>query len=130
MDIAADVDMELSDDDGSGMDSKHSDVSDHRDFYQMPAQRFPQVNLNRPPPLLSHDNEQRKSWIHNNMDMDEQDQQPTQNFMSPPPIRGGFPKNNFRGQIRGRGMNNGNFRGNRGRGGRGSFRGNNRGGQW
>jgi hypothetical protein len=103
-------------------------VQDHRDFYQMPPERFPQVNLNRPPPLLQHENDlnqQRKSWIHNNLDTDE-DQQPAQNFMTPP--RGGF-SNNFRGQNRGRGMNNGNFRGNQRRG-RGNFRGNNRGGQW
>lgn len=128
-DIETAEDMDLSDDDGSGMESKHSDVSDHRDFYQMPQQRFPQVNLNRPPPLIPNEadlNQQRNSWIHNNMDME--DDQQSQNFMSPPQ-RGGFSKNNFRGQSRGRGMNNGNFRGNR-RGARGNFRGNNRGGQW
>lgn len=129
-DIETAEDMDLSDDDGSGMESKHSDVSDHRDFYKLPPQRFPQVNLNRPPPSVPLEgdiNQQRKSWIHNNLEMEE-DKQSSQNFMSP--SRGGFAKNNFRGQNRGgRGMNNGNFRGNR-RGGRGNFRGNNRGGQW
>ena len=122
----------------------NSYFSDHREFHNLHASQFSQLNLHRPPPPLPHDNDmnqQRKSWIHNNphpgMDSNEAnllEPPPTQNFMSPPPNhRNKIPfQGNFRGQNRGRGnMNNGNsIRGNRGA--RGNFRGNYRGGggQW
>lgn len=103
-----------------------------------------QVNMNRPPPPLMPENDmiqQRKSWIHNNQNSNDEDGNmnpheappsllgmPPSNFM-PQNHHGNF-QGNFRGNRRGGGSNgspyNNNFRGGRGSNrarGRGGFRG-------
>ncbi|CAG9797269.1 unnamed protein product [Chironomus riparius] len=134
---SSEMDMELSDDDLSGIDGNMSNdfYNINQNMHSHPPRYQPHpISLNRPPPSLPLDNDpmnqQRKSWIHNNAgnsdlppldDIDLPDPQqtpigiPTPNSNFNPGFRPRNP-NNFRGQNRGGKMMRGGMNSNNGNG--------------
>lgn len=144
---SSEMDMELSDDDISGLEGNNMANGKPRkiillenafflhfvtllDFYQInqgllgpPPQRYPPHQMNRPPPSIPHDNDpmnqSRKSWIHNNVGNSDLPQ--LDDIDLPDPMSIPPPNPNFMLQQP---NNRGNFRGSPG-----NFRGHMRGGQ-